>query len=570
MARREPDNPGGTSPEGHPALRALPRLALVAAVTLGALLLVELTLRAVWRHRPTALTPYTERLLLDVMGRAEPLRVRPRTIESYFTVFSLNSRGYRGAEHPVTSQGDGRIAVVGDSFVFGVAMDAKQTLPARLEADLRAAGLNLDVINAGYPSADPSHYLATTRRVLKDYNPDLVMMVLSSNDLDQVHPHAPSPPPPLHVNSRGRPQGMNLMGRMGEAMLPSESFSSDAEPARSRYWLARHYRTWLWLALHLRDRGTIHDPLQRTIPLAYTESIQMDRLVWGRLKQQLLQFNEMCRKAGAQPVLVLYSDEMFRGIAARRITEAARAAGVPLIDLSPLWGEAPAPRGSHTLGWDGHPNADALARAARVLAAHTSQAGWFNGPDDAGLLAVYSAHQRDLASHRTRRQKEASRQRQELRLLRASFHSELRPGASAGSRPPEDQWLYGWWPLGGSRGQRGPGRWMSAEAAFFLRAPAGGATGLRLEAMRPGAAGRAQGTLEVVCGGTSAPVRNTLTSGKVNVFIPLERAAGAGEVVECRLIAPPLIMVRPPKISDRGGGQRSLLVHRLALERADD
>ena len=76
-----------------------------------------------------------------------------------------------------------RIAILGDSFVFGWGVPIEAAWPSRLEATLRQASPDLAVLDAGVFSYSP---LLTTRqwqRIVRTYRPQLVLEVLDATDI---------------------------------------------------------------------------------------------------------------------------------------------------------------------------------------------------------------------------------------------------------------------------------------------------------------------------------------------------------------------------------------------------
>jgi hypothetical protein len=81
-------------------------------------------------------------------------------------------------------KGGPRVAILGDSYVFGYGVDQNETFPAQLERKLRASGRAVDVVNAGVPG-----YGARLERILleKDVlplDPALVFVAVFENDFE--------------------------------------------------------------------------------------------------------------------------------------------------------------------------------------------------------------------------------------------------------------------------------------------------------------------------------------------------------------------------------------------------
>lgn len=97
----------------------------------------------------------------------------------------VNRLGFRGAEFPLTSD-TFRIAVIGDSYVYGWGVADDDTWPAVLERDLRKAGLAVAVANLGRPGEQPRVYADIAEKAVPILRPQLVIVgVLSGQDYAQ-------------------------------------------------------------------------------------------------------------------------------------------------------------------------------------------------------------------------------------------------------------------------------------------------------------------------------------------------------------------------------------------------
>jgi lysophospholipase L1-like esterase len=95
-----------------------------------------------------------------------------------------NSLGYRDREHSVGKPaGTYRIAVLGDSLAAGYRIArTEDAFPARLEADLRKAGLPVEVLNFGVTGYNTEQEVETLRTRALRFAPDLVLVAYCHND----------------------------------------------------------------------------------------------------------------------------------------------------------------------------------------------------------------------------------------------------------------------------------------------------------------------------------------------------------------------------------------------------
>ena len=106
--------------------------------------------------------------------RVDSLKAR---YPSFFQV-SSDSQGLRFPEHTLEKpDGVFRILLLGCSTTFGWGVEDHETLPAQLEAVLRARGFaNVEVINGGQPGYTSHQGLRFFEEVASKYQPDLVFM----------------------------------------------------------------------------------------------------------------------------------------------------------------------------------------------------------------------------------------------------------------------------------------------------------------------------------------------------------------------------------------------------------
>src|SRR5262249_30232368 len=99
----------------------------------------------------------------------------------------FNSAGLRGPEVALAKPaGTRRILLLGDGFTEGYTVPEESTVRTGLESRLRAAGCQVEVINGGVAGyATDQEYLLYTS-TLRRYEPDLVVILLYSDDLAQV------------------------------------------------------------------------------------------------------------------------------------------------------------------------------------------------------------------------------------------------------------------------------------------------------------------------------------------------------------------------------------------------
>jgi lysophospholipase L1-like esterase len=92
--------------------------------------------------------------------------------------------GFRGPGLAPGSEASTRIAVFGDSFVFGWGVGDGETLPARLDQVLDSGSSRFHVMNLGIPGYGPGRSALLLRERALDLDPDVILLVVTeSNDV---------------------------------------------------------------------------------------------------------------------------------------------------------------------------------------------------------------------------------------------------------------------------------------------------------------------------------------------------------------------------------------------------
>lgn len=306
------------------------RLLLVTLTPLLLALLGELLLRPL--VPACGVTPFRTS---QRSGLASEFRPGFTTLYKGFQT-SFNSGGYRGPEFPAPREGARRVALVGDSFAFGSAVDLADTLAVRLEGALGDA----QVLNLGVPGYCASNVAAVVEHDALRLDPDVVLYLFYNNDID---------PPPSFESI---PQDAVIDGMHG---FPGHSALLQ--------WLNVRIKGFALRVLGLQ--------LARRTP---EESAQL----WEeggeeRLRTSLLDMRERCEAAGVRfavavyPNLTVVERSPFRPIDLGAIST-CKDLGVECLDLLDAFsGEADLTRYWASV-FDTHPNGAANGLVADYLA----------------------------------------------------------------------------------------------------------------------------------------------------------------------------------------------------------
>ncbi len=120
-------------------------------------------------------------------------RLRPNQTYHYgskeFAVdIRTNRYGLRGPE-PVVPKPEGtfRILMLGDSFTFGFPVKDPEVFSAIIEQQLKAQGLQVDVVNGGVSGDSPTLHYVSLRDQYLEFDPDLVVLWYDLGDLQEDH-----------------------------------------------------------------------------------------------------------------------------------------------------------------------------------------------------------------------------------------------------------------------------------------------------------------------------------------------------------------------------------------------
>ena len=160
------------------------RLALALVATVVAALLDKLLIRVVRGVQP--------KFPRHVVGAPwgirfnEPssrYRHRSADVDVGFRINQNGMRADRDYDHAKPA-GTRRIVSLGDSFTIGYEVELEQCFSSVLEARLRAAGSDVEVLNCGVSGFGTAEECIYLERELLNYQPDLVLVSFFENDLD--------------------------------------------------------------------------------------------------------------------------------------------------------------------------------------------------------------------------------------------------------------------------------------------------------------------------------------------------------------------------------------------------
>lgn len=170
----------------------LPKRIAAAAVVFGvatgiALTGAEILIRVLGVASPPVAVTANEHTFAKNVGIFFPSSPRTdRRIPQLPHTVSINSLGFRGYDIDFAkANGEQRIVMIGDSFVWGDFVDDNQTLPAHLETRLASQCSNIKVLNLGVGGTTIDAHRVMIERS-QALNPDLIILVFHDNDISDL------------------------------------------------------------------------------------------------------------------------------------------------------------------------------------------------------------------------------------------------------------------------------------------------------------------------------------------------------------------------------------------------
>lgn len=214
----------------------------------------------------------------------------------------FNSDGFRGPSRPrAKPPGTVRIAIVGDSQIAAIATAEENTLVARLEALLAEASpeVEWEVFNFGVSGASPGQELVLYRELVREYDPDVVVVALyEGNDFSDNS----------HELSSNQRIYLELVG--------DELTTRPFAPRGGGFtrWLNENSRFYVWqkkqvgqMTRNLSDAATFRGPAGGLLAFSTADRPDLDR-AWRLLERTLVAFRDEVETDGAVFVLLEIPD----------------------------------------------------------------------------------------------------------------------------------------------------------------------------------------------------------------------------------------------------------------------
>ena len=286
-----------------------------------------------------------------------------------------NALGFRDVDHADKAAGVTRVAVLGDSFVFGSGVRQAETLPGQLAARL---GPSFEVINLGVPGYGTDQALLTLRRWGPGLKPDVVLAGFFWNDvMENASAKIYDMEKPRFLLSNG---SLTLVPPRATSGLPAIGRFSAFLGSRSHLWSLAHRALGKTDTVEPEERPVMLDLSLRAAPASREKEFE---LTWALVEA----IAGEARALGAEPlvftipprflvddavrekVLEVYalSSEAFDPDGFFRVKEACARRNVRVVDLLPPFRTAASSGEALFLPTGIHWSAAGNALAARSL-----------------------------------------------------------------------------------------------------------------------------------------------------------------------------------------------------------
>ncbi len=281
-------------------------------------------------------------LLVDNLLPPAPVPFEKLSETPWCVEYELSSQNLRDVERAAdVAPGVLRIALVGDSFVFGEGVPIEKALPAKLQQEL---GPSFEIPNLGWPGDDTKHELERLAAAIPALHLRRAVVVFIANDV------------PMSPELQKEQDYIQDLVQYRDAYEAKKRGSGSILGSRLLYLLGVGFDLRSVTARTIRWYRDLYDPARNAAGL---RDLQASIGKLGKLPG--------CRVVLAlYPLLEGFEKEYPLQSVHDSVAATARAAGLDVIDLAPAFaGRATEPLWVHPA--DHHPNGGAHAIAARAL-----------------------------------------------------------------------------------------------------------------------------------------------------------------------------------------------------------
>lgn len=154
----------------------------------------------------------------------------------------INGDGLRDRSHPrERPEGARRVVMLGDSVTLGDQVKPEEAYPQVLEARLRAAGRPIEVMNVGLWGWSTRQERIAYTRLVRPYQPDLVVLAVCLNDIPELQNNLTRPPEWLAGLFRRSALVRRVVNAQGREIQSVEQLFTQADAPRVKEAMARFF-----------------------------------------------------------------------------------------------------------------------------------------------------------------------------------------------------------------------------------------------------------------------------------------------------------------------------------------
>lgn len=308
--------------------------------------------------------------------------------------YQINASGLRDRDYPLQKKpGVYRIAVLGDSFTFGMGVNLEDTYPKRLEKILQQQDPNIEVINFGVIGHDMwQHHEMLKRRALS-YHPDLVVLALFPGD-DFYNSVAPYDESGHYVGNFPFPP---YEQEPGEFWAPMSYFAiwNLLRNVNLQFEYKYRYKRGYTYVKGIEERKKKYGPLRPDHMASKSMAAKMEKHKFLEFSEALDNFVRTANNAGAKTLVVLIPDSVqlndsyMQGI--NRFTEKQCVKmKIPFLDMTPILEAEEDHTSLYLFPFDAHNSPRGLKVIAQAIADRIVKLGFLRQSEIAARFPTIS------------------------------------------------------------------------------------------------------------------------------------------------------------------------------------
>ncbi len=282
-------------------------------------------------------------------------------------IIQINSSGFRDIDRPVRKPpGVKRVAVLGDSFTFGMSVNLQDTYVKKLEKLLQVEHPNVETLNFGVIGYHMWQYLTLLDTKVTEYEPDLIVIGLFLDDITlSVPPYTKTKQWKAH-----NPFEIIVPEKHKGSVFRLWNFIRNFnELLETKYRYKRGYK----YLRGIEDRKQMIGPGSPAHEYYLAQIGELDEQQYREFRTAIRQLADITRHLNIPTIIMYIPDasqlkEPNRQHVNRFVKKTANNAGIPIIDVTPEFEQVADPRVLYLFPLDAHTSPEGHELMATVLA----------------------------------------------------------------------------------------------------------------------------------------------------------------------------------------------------------